>query len=324
MTGSYCTVIIPTKNGMPGIQAVMTTVMDQRTLWKYDVLAIHSGSKDGTVEYLRALDGVRLVQIPPEEFGHGKTRNRAIAATEAPFVALLTQDALPANREWLFNLVSAVEQNTEIAGAFGRHLACENADPFTKRDLIAHFDGFQKLPRVVSQQLDPERYENDVGWRQTLHFFSDNNACLRRSVWERIPYPDADFAEDQLWAKSIIENGFSKAYAHEAAVYHSHSYGIWEKLQRSFDEARSFRVYFGYKLSAGVKSLVQSILWLIQRDFQDLRSGSVKGVSAGVMIKQIFLNVALVFGHYLGTNHASIPKKTQFFLSRDKRLQALR
>ena len=58
---------------------------------------------------------------------------------------------------------------------------------------------------------DKARYDRDEPYRQRLHFFSDNNALVRRSVWEQIPYPDVDFAEDQIWAQQIIEAGWKRA-----------------------------------------------------------------------------------------------------------------
>jgi len=200
----HCSVIVPTKNGMPRFVRVLDKILSQRTSWPFDVIVIDSGSKDGTVEYAQAQSRVRVIEIAPDDFGHGRTRNRAIAETEAPYAALLTHDAEPQNEEWLAHLVAAVEQDPKIAGAFGRHVAYPEASPFLKRDLELHFLGFMAHPLVINKDLNPEGFCSDVSWRQFLHFYSDNNSCLRRSVWQKIPYPDVDFAEDQIWAQKII------------------------------------------------------------------------------------------------------------------------
>ena len=96
-----------------------------------------------------------------------------------------------------------------IAGVFGRHCAYPEASPYTKRDLDGHFGNFAGQPVVWLD--DKARYDRDEPYRQRLHFFSDNNALVRRSVWEQIPYPDVDFAEDQIWAQQIIEAGWKRA-----------------------------------------------------------------------------------------------------------------
>ena len=75
------------------------------------------------------------------EFSHGGTRNLGVELTEGEYIAFLTQDALPVDDSWLFNLVSVLEHEPEAAGAFGRHLPYEDHSPFVKRDLLAHFEG---------------------------------------------------------------------------------------------------------------------------------------------------------------------------------------
>jgi rhamnosyltransferase len=65
------------------------------------VRVIDSGSTDGTVDIIKGYSSVRLIEISAREFGHSKTRNFAIANTKRDYIAMLTQDALPANRFWL-------------------------------------------------------------------------------------------------------------------------------------------------------------------------------------------------------------------------------
>lgn len=311
-------VIIPTKNAGPLFQKVLDGVLGQEAPWPFEVIVIDSGSSDGTLDIVRARPAVRLIEIPPAEFGHGRTRNRAIAEARGEFCALLTHDALPENSAWLRTLVAAVEQDDRIAGAFGRHLPYPEASPFTRRDLINHFTGFLSLPLVVSRDMDPDRFATDTGWRQVLHFYSDNNSCLRRSVWTQIPYPDVDFAEDQIWALHAIEAGWHKAYAHDAVVYHSHDYGVFERLQRAFDEALSFRTLFGYRLGARSLPGALAISWrLIRTDWAWARANKVP---LGATLHRLAENVALIIGHSLGARGDSLPLAVREWLSRDKRL----
>jgi len=302
---SHCVVIIPTKNGMGTLPSVLDAVARQQTCWPFETLLIDSGSTDGISEEA-ARRGVSFLSIPSEDFGHGKTRNQAISKTTAPFVVLLTQDAVPADEFWLQNLVDAVEQRGDIGGAFGRHIAHEGADPFTRRDLEVHFDGFCNQPTIVSRETDAERYARDEGWRQMIHFFSDNNACLRRSVWEKISYPDVEFGEDQLWAKLMIEAGYSKAYAHGAVVRHSHQFTHWERLKRSFQESRYFHECFGYELTCGLRDFWKNLESRIRQDLWNWRRGAVRA-SFGELTNRMIANAFHQAGQYLGTNHARIP-----------------
>ena len=149
------------------------------------------------------------MEISPSEFGHGKTRNLAVSQTTGEYAVLITHDALPYNLHWLAAMVALADSDPRIAGVFGRHCAYPEASPYTKRDLDGHFGNFAGQPVVWLD--DKARYDRDEPYRQRLHFFSDNNALVRRSVWEQIPYPDVDFAEDQIWAQQIIEAGWKRA-----------------------------------------------------------------------------------------------------------------
>lgn len=310
-------VIIPTKNPGAVFRRVLDRVLEQVAPWPFEVLVIDSGSSDGTVEFTRSREQVRLLTIPPQEFGHGRTRNFAIARSSGDFAVLLTHDALPADTDWLRNLVAAVEQHPEVAGAFGRHIAYPEASPYTHRDIDAHFQGFLAHPVIVGKDTDRARYEQDQGWRQFLHYYSDNNSCLRRTVWERFPYPDVEFAEDQIWARDIVEAGWQKAYAHDAAVYHSHDYAVFERLQRAYDEACAFRTLFGYRLGGSPGQMARSIRWLCGNDW---RWGRQNGLPMKEIAHRLAEDVALVLGHGLGARAESLPEWLRTRLSRDKRL----
>lgn len=310
-------VIIPTKNPGAIFKQVLARVLEQDTPWSFEVIVIDSGSNDGTVEFAQSQSDVQVISIPPKDFGHGRTRNFAISKSTGEFAVLLTHDALPAETTWLHELVSAVDQQPTIAGAFGRHIAYSDASIYTQKEIDQHFAGFLAHPTIVSRDTDPVRFTNDQGWRQFLHYYSDNNSCLRRSVWEQIPYPDVEFAEDQIWARNIIDAGWAKAYAQNAAVYHSHDYGIFERLQRAFDESCAFRSLFGYLLGGSSSQMLRSIVGLCRRDWQWGRKNSVP---LNVIFHRLGENVSLVIGHGLGARGETLPQWLQKRLSRDKKL----
>lgn len=313
-----CAVVIPAKNAINILPRVLSQVLSQKTEWPYEVIVIDSGSTDGTVEYLRKLKTIFLIEISPAEFGHGKTRNLGVQVADAEFVAFLTHDAIPTDDKWLANLIAVADQSEKIAGVFGRHIAHENASPFVKNDLFEHFNGFDTCPHIVNRDTSPQRYATEQGWRQFLHFYSDNNSLLRKSVWKKIPYPDVEFAEDQLWAQSIIEAGYCKAYAPTATVYHSHDYGIFEQFQRGFDEARNFKKYFGYQLSPSLVmcfvSIGKSVVEAATRNFCSERIG-LSG-----RVRRAILRAMLVAGSYIGTHYELLPPYIADRFSRDQKL----
>lgn len=315
-------VIIPTKNPGTHFRHVLTAVLAQGTDFAYDVLVIDSGSTDGTVEYVQQVQDprVRLITIPPASYGHGKTRNFAISMTQGEYAVLITHDALPAHTGWLAAMVATADADPTIAGVFGRHLAYPTANPFTIQELVLHFEGFARDPIVWN--ADAERYRQDVGYRQFLHFFSDNNALVRRSVWNTYPYPDVDFAEDQIWAQIIIEAGFKKAYSHEGTVFHSHDYSLVERLQRSFDESFAFQKLFGYILCSSVRAALLSAAGITLRDFRHARDRGLWRTHPLTVLRAPLDNLMRTLGHYLGSRGSRLPSRLRQMLSWDHRLLA--
>ena len=245
-------VVIPVFNGGPLLASVLDALSKQQTSWKFQCIIIDSGSSDDSLQICldkqKDLPDLSIYKIPKGTFQHGFTRNIGVEISDAEFVAFITQDAIPANEKWLYSLVNALEANPNAAGAFGRHIAHDDADPYVTQELLNHFKGFQDLPVSLSLRTDEPLIQNDdQGWRKILHFYSDNNSCLRKDVWKELPLPCVPYGEDQMWADIIIRNSFEKIFVNEAVVKHSHDYSPAETFERSLTEAEFFASCFGYK-----------------------------------------------------------------------------
>lgn len=137
-----------------------------------------------------------------------------------------------------------------------------------------------------------------------------------------MPLPDVEFAEDQTWALEAIKAGYTKAFVPEAMVFHSHDFGVWETFQRNFDEARSFKRYFGYDLQDGVVSTLRSAAMLGRRDYIWLREAGLSGWRLTKnTIYMVCIEGARTLGQLMGTNHLSLPDWLQKIVSRDQQIQ---
>ena len=230
-------IVIPTKNAGKLLERTLSAIENQKTQYTYEVICVDSGSKDETIDIIKKHQ-CHLYEIPASEFGHGKTRNYGASKGTGEYIVFITQDAVPASDKWLENFINAMRIDSEIVGGFGIHYPYEDCNLLDKRDLTIHFQGFGN-DNTIYYLEDKERYEREEGYRHLLAYFSDNNSCLKRSVWEQYPYDDVDFAEDQIWARKMIEKGYKKVYCPFAPVYHSHNYKLSSYAGRYFDEYRS-------------------------------------------------------------------------------------
>jgi glycosyltransferase involved in cell wall biosynthesis len=299
-------ICIPTLNGGPLLLQVVERLRSQRAPWPFEIVIVDSSSTDDSIERVIALAAtpptLRISRIPQSEFQHGRTRNLCASMAKGEFVAFLTQDALPTDEAWLYNIVTVLEHFPRAAGAFGRHLAWPRASPFTKRELTEHFADLGRHPLALSRETDVDRWQvGDKGWRQILHYFSDNNSCLRRSAWQRVPYPELDYGEDQAWADTIIQEGYEKVYVPSATVYHSHDYTPDEARARAEVEGFFFYSVFGYKIFEETRSFDEQLDAARNADTRWARSN---GVSPRELADHLELVEARLSGQASGTHRA--------------------
>lgn len=270
------TIVIPVKNGGSLLKKVLEAVFAQKTEYSYEVVCIDSGSTDKTLEICNSYP-CKVYSIKPEDFGHGKTRVYGASKGSGKYIVFITQDAMPTDENWLQNFIRPMEEDEEIAGAFGIHYPYPDCNIIDKRDLINHFRNFGE-GNTIYRLTDENRkqYDEDEGFRLKMWFFSDNNACVRRDIFDKHPYDDVNFAEDQLWGKKVIELGMKKLYCAEAAVYHSHNFSPFEFTKRYFDEFKGLQATLGYRIECNFFKLPFLALVWTKRDIDYIRSLTIK------------------------------------------------
>jgi rhamnosyltransferase len=241
MNSLKISVVVPTKNGGRLFERALAALLDQPGAPPHEIVAIDSGSRDGTLELLQGKPGVRVLQVRPAEFQHGRTRNEAVSQCTGELVAFVTQDAVAA-RGWLAAWAEFMDGHPDVAGAFGRQVPHEGADPLEALDVASHFDSFGLQPRRFLES-EPARLGRYV---PAAHFFSNVNSCIRRGALQRLPFPEVDFGEDQAWAMRAQADGLPTGYAPGAIVAHSHDYGTMTLMRRRYDEARFLKQAFGH------------------------------------------------------------------------------
>ncbi|MEO0497416.1 MAG: glycosyltransferase [Pseudomonadota bacterium] len=301
----HVSVIIPVKDGMPLLKQVLEAVLAQQTDFDFEVIAIDSGSTDGSLECLESYgERVRVLKIAPEDFGHGKTRNLGVENSRAEFCAFLTHDAIPDDDDWLANLIKPFEDDKTVWGVFGRHVAHAGATAFTIMDMRRHFDAMSAV--TVARLDDLPRFASDMSYRQRLHFYSDNNSCMRRSVWEQTPYSEIEFGEDQAWAWEVLLKRGAIAYAQDAVVRHSHEYAPAETRKRAAQESLFFAKTFGYQLGCKGWMAVKTSAVATVKDLRAISAASLPKPGLAAQIERFRNHYATRLGHLDGRLQAQI------------------
>lgn len=254
MSAAGISAVIPTLDGAATLPPLLAALRRARERLPLEIVAIDSGSRDATPGLLREA-GARVLDLGGEPFGHGRTRNRAIAAAEGEIVVLLTQDVEPVSDTWLDGLLAAVTE-PNVAGAFGRQVPRGASPP---EQYLAERN-YGSSPRAITR-ADVRRF----GPGATL--FSSAFGALRRAAWREHPLPDIVMSEDQGWARAVLEAGWELRYVPEAEVYHGHRLSLARAFRRNFDSGSSLAALrlAGGAWRAGAAHVARELEWIGRR-----------------------------------------------------------
>ena len=225
-------IIIPAKNEARNIGSCLDAISAQRIDEPFETIVIDSGSTDGTQDLVARYD-VRLHQIRPEEFGHGRTRNLGARLARGEILVFLNADATPVDAHWLQRFHGALQPD-RVAGVYGRQIARPDAYPMERFFLDYWYGPKGREQRKVNGRLDVENI-----------FFSTVNCAIKRHLWEANPFDETVvMTEDQVWSRKTLEAGYTLTYAPECAVVHSHNYTLKAAFRRFFDAGWSAEASF--------------------------------------------------------------------------------
>ena len=153
--------------------------------------------------------------LEQKDFDHGGTRRREAELSNADIMIFMTQDALPADRKVIGNLVCAVSENPGAGAAYARQLPradCRFLERYTR--------SFNYPEQSSVKSLDDiDKYGIKTYFCSNVCAAYDKGIYLKTGGFtER-----AIFNEDMICAGTMIQKGYSVVYAADARVYHSHN-----------------------------------------------------------------------------------------------------
>lgn len=115
------TIIILTWNGLEFTQKCLSSLKKNTNLTNCEILVVDNGSTDGTVEYLRSLEWIKIIENETNE-GFVQGNNRALRMIDpVSDVLLLNNDIIIEQTDWLFKLQESAYSN-ESVGVVGCRL----------------------------------------------------------------------------------------------------------------------------------------------------------------------------------------------------------
>lgn len=292
---------------------MLDAISGQRSDFSYEVLVVDSGSTDGTQDLARKY-GATILGVPRSEFNHGGTRNLGVSEARGEFVAMIVQDAVPADDSWLQALVENLANDEKVAGAYSRQIPREDCNPFTRHALENHFTN---LPRRREQIIeDLARYEAlSPARKMRLVTFDDVSSCLRRSVWEEHRFKALCFGEDIEWSERVMKEGYKIVYDPRSAVIHSHNRSSLYEMRRAYVTHKLLGELLGLRALPSFRDLLARFPGVVRHRWKLANEGSVR-----LHARAVTLSVAEQTGKFLGgmagSSSRRVPRFVDSYLSR--------
>jgi len=250
-------IIILVKNGEKFIRSLLDGLRGQSMFEHAEIIVIDSGSTDDTLKIVSEYP-VALTRIPPEEFGHGRTRNLGARLACGKFLLYLPQDATPIGPDWLAALLLPFE-DAAVAGVYCRQVPRADASAMEKFFLLGTYPQRPAVRTLAKRE--------EVSLSQC--FFSTVGGVIRASLWKEHSFrEDVIMSEDQAWSKEVMLAGHAIAYQPAAQLLHSHQYGIVGIFRRNFDSGYSVQQIFagktGISAPQGLSRLAREAVFVLR------------------------------------------------------------
>jgi rhamnosyltransferase len=306
-------VLLLTRNGAATLPRVLASLRAQAAQFPFELVAVDSGSTDGTTGLLRH-SADRLIEIRESAFNHATTRNVGVEACKAPLVVLIVQDAEPVSADWLTRLAAPLMADDSasrsaggarpLAGTYARQIPRSDASAVVCAYLL-RYSATDSIPR--RQTIADQAAFDALSPAERLAACTFDNvcSCIRREVWERHPFRPTPIAEDLAWAKDVMLAGYDLAYAPGAAVVHSHERPAGYELRRTYLVHQQLRRLFGLATIPGRVHLARAVAAsAVTHTRWTLGGHGSAGARLSRLPRALALAVAMPLGQYLGARSA--------------------
>ena len=252
-------VLIPVYKPDKSFDTVISRLLNQKIKVNKIIIINTVDHKSGELKNIWNSDKILIKNIQKSEFNHGLTRNYGMTLSDADYVMCMTQDAIPADRHLIDQLIKVFE-NEDVIVAYAKQIP---------RKDCKYVERYTRAFNYPDEDIVKTRDSIDTMGIKAI-FCSDVCAMYDRNKYFEIGgFRKADFNEDMLFAYDAITSGKKVYYASKARVIHSHNYSYRQQFFRNIEIGKSqkeFQDVFGSLQSEneGIRMVKNGIKYFIK------------------------------------------------------------
>ena len=252
-------VLIPVYKPDKSFDTVISRLLNQKIKVNKIIIINTVDHKSGELKNIWNSDKILIKNIQKSEFNHGLTRNYGMTLSDADYVMCMTQDAIPADRHLIDQLIKVFE-NEDVIVAYAKQIPRKDSK---------YVERYTRAFNYPDEDIVKTRDSIDTMGIKAI-FCSDVCAMYDRNKYFEIGgFRKADFNEDMLFAYDAITSGKKVYYASKARVIHSHNYSYRQQFFRNIEIGKSqkeFQDVFGSLKSEneGIRMVKNGIKYFIK------------------------------------------------------------
>lgn len=226
MRNPKISIIIVTYNSEKVIMQCINSILTQK-YDNYEVIIIDGGSKDRTVELVKKIKGVRLINIK-KNMGFSKLNNIGVKSAKGEYLLFLNPDTEITDKEMLSVLISEIRKNPRIGAISPIQFRYENSKKiYNPVFTILPAGHVIHLDFADSFRFFSKRYSNEKEPTESLKYvdFPPGSCVLiKKDLFKKIGEFDEDFFmyyEDTSLGLSVWKNGYCCAVTKNTESFHA-------------------------------------------------------------------------------------------------------
>jgi rhamnosyltransferase len=236
-------VVFPTNNGITnGVEKLINSLLAQ-TLRPIEIIAVDSGSVDGTQDFLKA-NGVKLIDNSKNIFHHAHSRNLGADKALGDFILFTVDDAVFLDKYWIENAVSLLLK-TNSASISGVQKTKNTEDYYSLLKSIWHINQYEKIYHAISIIKCPKWLAyiyKSLSLKPKYAPIDDTNHLVRKSVFDKIKF-STNTVEDLEFGARLLLSGYSVVFSKFLEIEHGHKYISGKEVSYSRRIALDQRIF---------------------------------------------------------------------------------
>jgi hypothetical protein len=203
MSTAQVTILIPNYKTPELTRICLRLIRKYTDMSRVRVIAIDNHSADDSLDYLRGLDWITLLERPPADddtppLSHSRALDLALSQVDTPYVLSIHTDTFMHHPGWLDFLLSHIEGKPDVAGVGSWKL---ESKPLYKRVL-------KRIEHAIQSVYYPLLGKQVMGKGKNYYYLRSHCALYRMAALRKV---DTDFSDENDTAGKVMHRKLEEA-----------------------------------------------------------------------------------------------------------------